>query len=332
MKKHLILLTLVLSIFSCTQGEKPTIAFYYWKTVFKLSQLEKEILDDNAVKKIYLRYFDIDLDSKNQPFPVSPIRFETKSTDFSIVPVIYIKNKVMLNKELDVEFLAEKTFDFIQQINAANEIQIHEVQIDCDWTLSSRDTYLKFIESFKKISGKTLSATIRLHQIKYYKKTKIPNVDKGVLMYYNMGNIAADSLNSIYDRNIASKYLESLKNYPLGLDVALPIYSWAVHIGEARVIGLRNKIAVSSFQKDSNFIYENNYLKVKKANYKTGTFYKVGDVLKIESISKNDLLEMAADLDLNLKQTPKEIIFYDLDELNINNYEKNIFQNISSCF
>ena len=323
---------MVLSVFSCTQREKPTIAFYYWKTVFKLSQLEKEILDDNAVKKIYLRYFDIDLDSKNQPFPVSPIRFETKSTDFSIVPVIYIKNKVMLNKELDVRFLAEKTFDFIQQINTTNQIQVQEIQIDCDWTLSSRDQYLKFIESFKKISGKTLSATIRLHQIKYYKKTKIPNVDKGVLMYYNMGNIAADSLNSIYDRNIASKYLESLKNYPLDLDVALPIYSWAVHIREGRVIGLRNKIAVSSFQKDSNFIYENNYLKVKQANYKTGTFYKVGDILKIESISKNDLLEMSDDLEQNLKQTPKEIIFYDLDELNIKNYEKNIFQNISSRF
>ena len=333
MKKHLILLTLVLSIFSCTQGEKPTIAFYYWKTVFKLSQLEKEILDDNAVKKIYLRYFDIDLDSKNQPFPVSPIRFETKSTDFSIVPVIYIKNKVMLNKELDVEFLAEKTFDFIQQINAANEIQIHEVQIDCDWTLSSRDTYLKFIESFKKISGKTLSATIRLHQIKYYKKTKIPNVDKGVLMYYNIGSIAADSLNSIYDSKIATKYLESLKNYPLELEVALPIYSWAVHIRESRVIGLRNKIDIAGFKKDSNFVFENKYyLKVKHSNYKRGTFYKVNDVLKIEAISQKELLEMADDLNENLKLTPKEIIFYDLDEFNIKNYEKNIFKQVIARF
>ena len=324
---------MVLSIFSCTQGEKPTIAFYYWKTVFKLSQLEKEILDDNAVKKIYLRYFDIDLDSKNQPFPVSPIRFETKSTDFSIVPVIYIKNKVMLNKELDVEFLAEKTFYFIQQINATNEIQIHEVQIDCDWTLSSRDTYLKFIESFKKISGKTLSATIRLHQIKYYKKTKIPNVDKGVLMYYNMGSIAADSLNSIYDSKIATKYLESLKNYPLELEVALPIYSWAVHIRESRVIGLRNKIDIAGFKKDSNFVFENKYyLKVKHSNYKRGTFYKVNDVLKIEAISQKELLEMADDLNENLKLTPKEIIFYDLDEFNIKNYEKNIFKQVIARF
>ena len=324
---------MVLSIFSCTHGEKPTIAFYYWKTVFKLSQLEKEILDDNAEKKIYLRYFDIDLDSKNQPFPVSPIRFETKSTDFSIVPVIYIKNKVMLNKELDVEFLAEKTFDFIQQINAANEIQIHEVQIDCDWTLSSRDTYLKFIESFKKISGKTLSATIRLHQIKYYKKTKIPNVDKGVLMYYNMGSIAADSLNSIYDSKIATKYLESLKNYPLELEVALPIYSWAVHFRESRVIGLRNKIDIAGFKKDSNFVFENKYyLKVKHSNYKRGTFYKVNDVLKIEAISQKELLEMADDLNENLKLTPKEIIFYDLDEFNIKNYEKNIFKQVIARF
>ena len=324
---------MVFFIFSCTQRERPTIAFYYWKTVFKLSQLEKEILADNAVKKIYLRYFDVDLDSKNQPFPVSPIRFETIITSFSIVPVIYIKNNVMLNKELDVESLATKTFGFIQQINAANEIQIHEIQIDCDWTLASRDTYLKFIESFKKISGKNLSATIRLHQIKYYKKTKIPNVSKGVLMYYNMGSIAADSLNSIYDKKIATKYLESLKNYPLELEVALPIYSWVVHIRESQVIGLRNKIDITDFKKDSNFVFENKYnLKVKHSNYKRGTFYKVNDVLKIEAISKKELLEMADDLDENLKRSPKEIIFYDLDEFNIKNYEKNIFKQVIARF
>ena len=333
MKKHLILLTFILLVFSCVPREKPAIAFYYWKTVFKLSDLEKETLKDNAVKKIYIRYFDIDVDSKNHPFPVSPIRFEADISGYSIVPVIYIKNKVMGNKQLDVSLLAKKTFDFIQQINTTNGIQVQEIQIDCDWTLSSRDTYLKFIDSFKKISDKKLSATIRLHQIKYYKKTKIPNVDKGVLMYYNMGNIAADSLNSIYDRKIASKYLESLKKYPLEIDVALPVYTWAVHIREGRVIGLRNKIDINDFKKDTNFVIENkNDLKVKQATYKKGTFYNVNDVLKIESISKTDLLEMADDLDDHLNRMPKEIIFYDLDELNIKNYEKNIFKQVIARF
>ena len=41
---------------------------------------------------------------------------------------------------------------------------------------------------------------------------------------------------------------------------------------------------------------------------------------------------MAEDLDGNLAQTPREIIFYDLDEFNIKNYEKNIFKQVISCF
>ena len=333
MKKYFILSIALVVIFSCSQRERPTIAFYYWKTIFKLSESEKNTLTENEVKKIYIRYFDIDLDSKNEPFPISPIGFDTKALNYTVVPVVYIKNKVMLQKNIDVETLTQKTFDFIQEINTKNKLQVEEIQIDCDWTLASRDNYLRFIENFKKISGKTLSATIRLHQIKYFAKTKIPNVSKGVLMYYNMGTIATDTLNSIYDKNVANRYLESLKNYPLEIDIALPIYSWAVHISEDRVIGLRNKIDVLEFKKDTNFVFENEfYFKVKHANYKKGRFYSANDILKLESISQKDLLEMAKDLDDNLKETPKEIIFYDLDELNMKNYEKNIFKQVIARF
>ena len=154
---------------------------------------------------------------------------------------------------LDIEDLAQKTIRLVEEINAKNKINCQEIQIDCDWTLKSKDNYLKFIERFKKLSQKKLSATIRLHQVKYFKKTKIPNVDSGVLMYYNMGTIAPDSLNSIYNKKIAEKYLKSLKKYPLHLDFALPIYSWAVHIRNQKVIGLRSKINVRELKKDANF-------------------------------------------------------------------------------
>jgi hypothetical protein len=317
---------------ACQQQDRPIISFYYWKTIFKLSAFEKSTLKDNQAKKLYIRYFDIDLKSNN-PFPQSPIRFEENPKDFTIVPVIYIKNKVFLNQNIDVLDLAQKTNDFIQQINAKIQISCQEIQIDCDWTLSSRDNYLKFIESFKKISGKKLSATIRLHQIKYFKKTKIPNVDKGVLMYYNVGKIAPDSLNSIYDRNIGNRYLESLKKYPLSINMALPIYSWAVHIRDGKVMGLKNEIDFTAFKKDNHFIMTNpKWLKVITSNYKNGTFYKKDDLLKIEMISESDLLEMANDLEDNKATMPTEIIFYDLDEFNIKNYEKNIFEQVIARF
>ncbi len=331
MKKATILL--VFLFISCTNQEKPAISFYYWKTIFRLSTSEKTVLTDNKVSKIYLRYFDISLDKNNQPFPEAPIRFEQKPINLKIVPVIYIKNQVFLSNNIDVSDLATKTNRYINQINSKNKTDIQEIQIDCDWTLKTKDSYLKFIEVFKQVSGKKLSATIRLHQIKYFRQTKIPNVDNGVLMYYNIGKIASNSSNSIYDKKIANRYLESLKNYPLTLNIALPIYSWAIHIRNNKVIGLKNKIDVISIKKDTNFMAsKNNFFKVKNNNFKSGSFYKKNDLLKFESISNHDLIEMAIDLKQNLKQNPTEIIFYDLNEFNTNNYEKNIFTQVSTRF
>lgn len=300
----------------------------------KFSETEKEALKENNVQKLYVRYFDIGLHPEsNFPIPISPIRFEENLEEYTIVPVVFIQNKVMLLPNLDVKDLAQKTFDFIEQINSKNKIACQEIQIDCDWTLKSKENYLKFIEVFKKLSKKKLSATIRLHQVKYFKKTKIPNVDSGVLMYYNMGSIAPDSLNSIYDKKVAERYLKSLKRYPLHLDFAFPIYSWGVHIRNNKVIGLRSKMNGRELEKDSNFEKTSPiFFKVKHSNYKNGIFYEENDLLKIEEIKPEDLKEMAEDLQDNLVEKPNEIIFYDLDEFNLNNYEKNTFKQIISCF
>ena len=321
-------------LISCNENNKPVISFYYWKTIFKLSETEKEVIRENNVRKIYIRYFDIDLHPKNEsPIPLSPIRFQEKMNGFDIVPVIYIKNKVMLKPNLDIDDLVRKSVGLVNEINFKNKINCKLIQIDCDWTLSSKDNYLKFIAIFKKLSKKKLSATIRLHQVKYFKKTKIPNVDSGVLMYYNMGKIAADSLNSIYDKKIAERYLKSLKKYPLRLDFALPIYSWSVHIRNKRVIGLRSKLSVLSLKKDVNFEQISPvFFKVKHSNYKNGTFYEENDLLKTEVVSSEGLIQMANELEENLVKPPKEIIFYDLDEFNLKNYEKNIFKQVVSYF
>ncbi|MCR4032895.1 MULTISPECIES: hypothetical protein [Flavobacterium] len=334
MLKRFFPILILFLLLSCSKSEKPTISFYYWKTVFRFSEKEKEALTANHVQKLYVRYFDIGLHPENKfPIPISPVRFEVNPKEYSIVPVVFIQNKVMLLPNLDVNELAQKTFDFIEQINSKNSIPCQEIQIDCDWTLKSKENYLRFIEVFKKLSKKKLSATIRLHQVKYFKKTKIPNVDSGVLMYYNMGSIAPDSLNSIYDQKVAAKYLSSLKKYPLHLDFAFPIYSWGVHIRNNKVIGLRSKINIKDLQNDPNFEKTSEiFFRAKQSNYKNGVFYEANDLLKIEEITKEDLKEMAEDLDENLPEKPNQIIFYDLDEFNLNNYEKNIFEQVISKF
>lgn len=333
-KKIVFLLISLFLLNSCTEGKKPVVSFYYWKTIFKLSSSEKTILKENKVSKLYIRYFDIDVNSKtNEAFPVAPIHFTEKPTPFSIVPVVYIKNNVMLNKSVNISELVTKTSDYIQQINTKNNITIQEIQIDCDWTLASKERFLQFIEQFKKSNKTLLSATIRLHQVKYFEKTKIPNVDKGVLMYYNMGKIGPNALNSIYDKNVAKNYLKSLKKYPLKLNVALPVFSWAVHTRNGNVIGLKNKISSADLKKDINFVQKGeNYFQVVNNNYKNSTFYKKNDFLKIEAVSKDKLLEMAHDLHNNLAKNPEEIIFYDLDAFNIQQYEKAVFKKISASF
>ncbi len=328
---------LLIGILSCNSAEESTdISFYYWKTIFKLSENENLALKENHVKNIYIRYFDIDINPNNQkPIPLSPIVYKQKIGNLRVIPVVYIKNKVLLQKNADIEDLAKKTFSYIQQINKQAGITCDEIQIDCDWTMESRNNYLKFIEIFKAISKMRLSATIRLHQIKYYLQTKIPNVDRGVLMYYNMGSIAADTLNSIYEKENAEKYLSSLKNYPLDLDVALPIYSWGVHIRNKRVINLINKANEISFSNDTNFIIQDNhFVLVKNSTIKYGYYFKENDKIKPEIISFNDLNEMANDLSQNLKHKPKEIIFYDLDSSNLNRYrdESQIFKKIINHF
>ena len=334
MKKGFLLSAFFLLLTACNRNDKPIIAFYYWKTTFKLSEKEKVTLEENNVSKIYIRYFDIDLHPKTKvPFPVSPIHFEEKPTAYNTVPVVYLKNQVLLQPNLNIDDLAQKTVNFINTINQKNNLNGQEIQIDCDWTLATKTIYLEFIEKIKKLSHKKLSATIRLHQVKYFKKTKIPNVDSGVLMYYNIGTISADSSNSIYEKKIADRYLKSLKKYPLQLNFALPIYSWAVHIKNQKVIGLKSKLNVSELQKDTNFVkIKTNYFRAKHANYKGGTFYEKDDLLKTEAITAAALTEMAEDLNENSAQAPKEIIFYDLDEFNLNNYEKNIFEQVVSCF
>lgn len=318
-----------------TDRKTPEVSFYYWKTIFNLSKNEKNCLIENNVRNIYIRYFDIDLDNRQIPFPNKPVQFKIPPPELRIIPVVYIKNNVMLNDKLDYADLSNNIIEYIEQINKKNKINCDEIQIDCDWTLKSKDNYMQFIGIFKDISKKKLSVTIRLHQIKYFSETGIPAGDYGVLMYYNMGTITPDSLNSIYDREIAKKYLASLRLYPLDLEIALPIFTRCVHISDNKVINLIPKLNLESFANDSNFkLFDQNLIVVKNTNFKFGYYFKQNDEIKIERIRLEDLKEMVDDLSENMPKKPKQIIFYDLDSSNLIYYtnEYQVFKNIADYF
>src|SRR5690606_17605822 len=311
----------------CTSStDKIPISFYYWRTFFQLTETEKEYLTALEVNKLYVRYFDVALKEEN-PIPVTSIVFNESVSDFEIVPVVYIKNEVFL-QNTDIQDLAQKIFNYLGQINEKNNIAINEIQFDCDWSLKSKQNYFQFIEEFKKLHP-NLSATIRLHQVKYPEKTGIPDVSKGVLMYYNMGVISAGENNSIYERTIAQRYIKSLRNYSLPLDIALPVFSWGVQIRENNVVNLIGGMRLKDVQNHPFEKKSKHQFRVVEDFIYKGRYLAKNDIIKIEEPSAEQLKEMIVDLKKNVKNKPKEIIFYDLNEKNLTEYEKEFLKTVS---
>lgn len=127
-----------------------------------------------------------------------------------IVPVVFITNQTLENIDTTAtKLLAFKISKRIQGIITTNQLPTpEEIQIDCDWTGGTREKYfllLTELQKFPLFQNTIWSATIRLHQVKFMENTGIPPVDRGMLMFYNMGNIEdINTPDSIYDKKHGS--------------------------------------------------------------------------------------------------------------------------------
>ena len=315
-----------------TQKNHKKASFYYWKTTFDLSDSLKKVLIDNEVSHLYIRYFDVDLKG-HQAIPIGPINFNNTPDSFVITPVVYIENQVLKDTLVNVDSLAQHIVNYVAAINKYANNANHNLQLDCDWSLKTKSRYLELVQKVRSLVKGKLSATIRLHQIKYFDLTAVPEVDYGVLMYYNMGTIAADGNNSIYDRQIAQRYIPALKQYPLKLEVALPIYSWVIQIRNNKVVNLFSKRNVEDLKNIELYeVLGDNRYKVRQNHLAFGTYLKENDVLKLETIRPNQLTEMMQDIQKYIAQPIQEVIFYDLDEKNIKPYkhEKHFFKKVAT--
>ena len=211
-------ITLIILLFSCSPKQKTEHSFYYWKTVFHLSNFEKEYLTNLQITKLYIRFFDVEWDeTTSQVIPLATIKFnDSVPQGYKIIPVVYIVNKALKNtKTEDIPLLASKILAQVNHIAKLNSINYPELQIDCDWTETTKNSYFELLRTIKgKLEkDKSLSSTIRLHQVKYKDITGIPPVDRGMLMYYNMGKISAESThNSVFNVTEAAKYIDHLSD------------------------------------------------------------------------------------------------------------------------
>ena len=208
---------------------------YYWRTDLRLDSTERAFLSQYNINKVYCRYFDVVMnDDATEPSPNATISFsDTLPAGIEIIPTIYITEDCMHKPHKD---LAKKIVDRILQMNETNDISnVHEIQIDCDYTSKSRQTYYKFLEEVRhQLSSKKyqLSTTIRLHQL----SMPAPPADYGVLMVYNTGNpLKWQERNPILDYRDVYPYLSRLDDYLLPLATAYPVYQWIRNIQNVRV-------------------------------------------------------------------------------------------------
>lgn len=296
MKKIVILISLILVFalivfsYNKTQKKDIQISFYSWENSFE---------EQNINEKLYIKVLDVNFSTK-----LELLKTNIKEPPKNFIPVIYITNETM--KNVDYSLLSKAILETLKNY------KFDEIQIDCDWSLNTRSNYFNLLEDLKEKLNKTISATIRLHQIKYYTKTGIPPVDYGVLMYYNMSNIGDfNTKNSILDNEIAKKYHYNFDVYPLKLKLALPLYSQAIQFREEKAISLFEGVEEKDFNNDFEKL-ENNRYKVLNSHYFKGRYIYKDDIFRLENSNEQDIKIALKDfLDLS-KNRYDEVIFYTL--------------------
>ena len=330
-----------LFVLSSCSNSKPETGFYFWKTVFQLDTVEYRALKEVAAKSIYIRIMDIDFDPSGvQAVPVSPITFsQPVPKEQALIPVVFINQRIFSEMDsLEIRALAHKIVPFVSaKIKQAGKEEFNELQLDCDWTQSSRDKFfylLKYIQELPALKGIVVSSTLRLHQVKNTVTSGIPPVKKAILMCYNMGNLRQfGNQNSILNQQDLKTYLGgTLRNYPLEMDIALPLFQWFVVFRNNNYIGISKHISEQDINNTTLFTHNPNSnlyiltVDLPKANLKKG------DVVRFEKVTQNDLLQTAKFLRGELKGKKHQLIFYHLDQATLANHGNAELQEIIRAF
>lgn len=296
------LLMLLLAI-GCQRQNTPRTTLrsaYYWSTEWRS---EPRVMEQTkGLDRLYLRFFDVVLDRNGEPMPNATLRFSAKlPRKVEVVPVVFIVNDVMKNVK-NTDGLAEKVLKRILQICETYDIDVKEVQIDCDWTLTSRRNYRTFLSQLRRLAAAkqlALSATIRLHQL----SQPVPPVDKGVLMMYNTGDFTdLRCEHPILDLRDVVPYLKHLSGYRLPLSPAYPLFSYRLLFRNGHYKGV---------------LHADNDLPVLPGDSVIERKVSMGEVLKV----KQTIEEIRPDL-------KRETIIYDFSPNHIANYKPRDYEEI----
>jgi hypothetical protein len=304
-----------------------SMAFYHWKSNLDLSQSEESLLLQHKEAPLYLHFMDLVWDEERQfAVPMAQLSIiKPLPKDISIVPVLFIANEVF--EKTPSEQLENMATHVIKRLddrffeNEEDIREIKEIQVDCDWTLSTKEKYFTFLGYIKNAFDTPISATIRLHQVKFFEKTGVPPVDRGILMFYNMGNLNDErTKNSILDIETAKSYMVNFDKYPLSLDVALPIFSWGVVKRNGRVVHLLTGLEAPDLIDSLQYKNNNGNYQVLESSYLKSYYCYEGDEIRLETTSQEQLLTATKLLQQYLKKEKRNICFYHLDAKNLQSF------------
>ena len=309
-------------------------AFYYWRTTFRLSAAERTALAAARATRLYVRMFDVQWNATESraEFVGAIAAAEPAPAGIEVVPVVFLRQDVFAHLDGDhIRRLANATWAEVSRRAKPIGSAPRELQLDCDWTDTTRDRFFDYLRGVRAASRVQLSSTIRLHQVKYRERTGVPPVDRGMLMFYNMGTFSAQpGKRAIFDAEIAAKYLARVDDYPLPLDLALPIWSWTVQLRDDRVVDLLqstdpDELPAIEFLRPAG---DDRFVATRTA-FLHGALLREGDVLKIERTTPADTL---AALELATPHvTPGTISLFDLSERNLNRYATDQLEQLFSA-
>lgn len=280
----------------------------------------RDFLATARVERLFVRFFDVDLDPESgAPRPLAELEYRGGlPAGVRIVPVVFLAERVF-RFDCDAARLAGQVAGKIRQIvSRGGFARPEEIQLDCDWTEGSRGRFFAFLEAMKRAcpSGTALSATLRLHQVKFRGREGVPPVDRATLMLYNMGQVESPAPgNSIIDAGVFRAYAGGLAEYPLRFDLALPIFRWGLVYRLDRLARILNDLGedeVAAAGGAMEALGGGRFL-CRRETHLGGAAIYPGDLLRLEAAdfpAVRDCLRQARE---ELGRRPAGLVFYHLD-------------------
>jgi len=336
LKNSITLVFILTLLFACNNKhkvEKVERAFYFWKGN-AVGDENSEQLKKLNVQKLYFKLFEVDYSEARGNFPYlknRPYAYDFKTLDsIKIVPTIFIKNGIFqYNNEQSLDKLADNIvflidkYSFDQGYNGTTKkiFDYDEIQIDCDWTKTTKDQYFYLLKKIKQLSHKKISCTLRLYAYKYPEAMGIPPVDKATLMCYNLIKpLSQQNKNSILDIAELKKYLDKKRSYPVHLDIALPTFYWTQLYQNNRFEELID-VSPNQVKGFSKLVKPFWYQVVRDTSINYNLYLQAGDQLKCEDVPAPNILKAIDIIKQQVDLDPETTIsLFDLDQSTFTQY------------